>query len=493
MEAVRKIVTLCALAALLAFATARAATDALAPVWTYPADGRIASVTSSPTVYENTVFIGADDGSLYALYATGPAAGTLVPGFPLRLDGAIKGRPAVYGDRGLERVYVATTSGSLYAFRLDGASAWPVNPRAVSPASPIVSTPAVRGPYVYVTTSDGRILRFLTADGRPAGGLAYGREVETALSSAQRVSAARAHIEVEDAAGFFPAGRIRISVPGPAGAGSSADAVYTYSGLNTASKPNRLLNLSPVGGGFPSAELPEGAVVFGSGPGVSCDLSPAVPGRDDATLVITALNGVASGERNLVALKSEPNGLLPQWEAAFGARITTAPLVQESAGRLYIGVREREDDTGGRLYAVQASNGQLDARWPNGGYITFPASVEAGPWLDAASGCLFFGSADGRLYSVRAVDGAYAVAPVRLPGADAFLASPVIAGARLYLGSHNGRFYSVSPDDLSEARVYVCPEGGALDSSPSASGGVAGRDVVVVGSAAGKILAFPVE
>ena len=484
-------IVLALLATLAGAKPACAADAALSPVWTFPADGTIAPVASSPTVYKNVVYIGSDDGSLYALHATGPAAGTLLPGFPIRLDGAVKGRPAVYGDRDLERVYVATTSGSLYAFRLDGTPAWSINPRVVNPVAPIVSTPAVRGPYVFVTTSDGRILRFMTSDGRPAGGLAYGRTVRTTLSDTQGVTAIRAHLEVEDASGFFPTGRIRIDSIGPLG--EPVSTTYTYSSVNTATKPHRLLNLSPIGDGYPLAAHRKGAEVFGSGPGISCDVSPAVPGSDDATLVITALDGAAPDDRNLVALKSEPYGLLPQWEAAYGVHITTAPLVHEATGRFYIGSRDGEGASIGRLHAIQASNGQPDTRWPDAGSIEFFGAIVAGPWLDHASGRLYFGATNGFLYAVRSANGSFAFPPVRLPGADAFHATPVMAGGSLYLGSHNGRFYSVPVANPAAARFYVCPDGEPLDTSPSASGGVPGKDVVVVGSAAGKILAFPVE
>jgi hypothetical protein len=288
----------------------------LAPVWIFPSEGSLAPVASSPTVYRDTVYVGTDDGKLFALRATGPDGGKVLPGFPLQLDGAVKGRPAVYGARDGERVYVATTNGSLYAFRLDGTPAWPRNPQAVSPGAPILSTPAVRGDYVYVTTSDGRILRRHVSDGRAAGGFTYGRTVQTRLPREQRVTGTRTHIEVEDASGLFPAGRIRVISNNPLG--ETVVTTYTYSGVNTAMRPNRLMNLSPVGDGDPLALNPKDSVILGEGPGVSCNVSPAVPGRDEATFVITALDGTAAASRytpadpNLVALKSEPYGLLPQ-------------------------------------------------------------------------------------------------------------------------------------------------------------------------------------
>jgi len=410
--------------------------ESLSPVWVFPREGTIAPVASSPTVYGGVVYVGDDEGRLYALHATGPSAGTLLPGFPIQLDGAVKGRPAVYGDRGLERVYVAT-----------------------------------------------------------AGGLFYGRTVETRLAGEQHVQPSRTQMEVEDASGFFPAGRIRLVTSGPLG--DQVITTYTYSALNTAARPHRLLNLSPVGDGYPLATHPKGSVVLGTGPGISCNLSPAVPGSDDATLVITALENTAPASRfapadsNLVALKSESYGLLPQWEAVCGVSVTTAPLVNEARGLLYIG--SRDESGNGRLHALHASNGLPSARWPDGGALALRGALEAGPWHDAARGRLYFGTTTGFLYAVGAEDGAFVFPPMRLAGAGGFHATPVVAGGRLYLGSHTGRFYSVSLSDPSRVKAYASPDASPLDTSPSASGGAPGVDVVVIGSSAGKVLAFPVE
>lgn len=467
----------------------------LALTWVYPAEGTIAPVSSSPTVYDNVVYVGDDAGRLHALHATGPRAGTLLPGYPIVLEGAIKGRPAVYGARGVERLYVATTAGLLYAFRLDGSPAWPVNPQPISPGVPIISTPAVRGPYVFITTSDGRLVRRLAADGRPAGGMMYGRTVQTRLARDLPALPARTHLEVEDAAVLFPAGRIRVISDRLPGDPKSTS--FTYSAVNTAVRPHRLLNLAPVGRGSAITTIPKGSLVVGQGPGIACNLSPAVPGPDDATMLITALNGGAPArpftpaDRNLVAARSEPFGLLPQWETTLSGEITSAPLVNDQRGLLY--VASRAEVGTGFLHSLHASNGLPDARWNGGKPLPLQGVLESGPWLDSSRDRLYFGTSAGILYAVSARDGSAASTPVALPQAGGFLATPVVAGNHLFLGSTTGRFYSVPLNRPGDVRVYVAPDGKPFTASPAATGGGPGENVVVIGSQVGRIFAFPVE
>jgi outer membrane protein assembly factor BamB len=459
----------------------------------FPREGRIAPVASSPTVYGNVVYVAADDGVLYALHATGPAAGSLLPNFPIPLDGAVKGRPAVYGNLGRERVYVATVAGTLYAFNLDGTPAWN-GPQRVCPGVPIVSTPAVRGNYVYVTATNGRIIRRNAVDGSPAGGLTYGRVVQTTLSGRQSPPPAQAYLEVADARGLFSAGRIVVER-----SDISQRLEFTYSGVNTAVRPHRLLNVVPVGSGTPQLALPAGSRVIGYGPGASASASPAVPGQEDSTLVIAALDNDMSASRpgfgrNLIALKSEPYGLVPQWEATYGARITAAPTVDHNTGDLFIATwnAAASPSRGGRLYCLHASNGQ--PAWTGDGSIALNGGIlRAGPWLDRVQRVLYFGTTDGRLYGVNMADGSPAFRPTPLDGrAASFEATPLVVGGLVYIGSHSGRLYAVPWDHPEAYAVFASPVAASFDGSPSASGSTPGKDVIVVGSSAGQILAFPI-
>lgn len=469
----------------------------LAPAWVFPATGRIDPVHSSPTVYSGIVYVADDGGKLYGLWAKGRQAGTLVPGFPVQLDGPVRGRPAVYGDRGSERIYVATTKGTLYAFRLDGTPAWS---QSLGANVSIISTPAVRGPYVYVSSSNGRVYRRMAYDGSDAKGLTYGRAVWTRTPKAQRVALSPAFLEVADATRFFESGRVRVTSRGPLGDPVEID--YTYRGRNTKVKPHRLLNVAPVGVTGRTVSHPAGSIVAGFGPGARADESPAVPGTDEATLVIAALQSTGStadgvAGRNLVGLRSEPFGLVPQWEMSYGAEIHGAPVVDVRTGNLYVGSWDTAGNPGcgGELHCIRASNGLPVADWGEGGSLRLDGgAMLAGPWLDNADGSLYFGTSDGRLWGVDAANGALLFPPAALDGrAGEFASTPLVVNGRIYAGTRNGRLYSVPIDNRDAWDVYASPDGGSFDGSPSASGARPGIDVVVVGSSNGRVLAFRVQ
>jgi outer membrane protein assembly factor BamB len=265
-------------------------------------------------------------------------------------------------------------------------------------------------------------------------------------------------------------------------------------------RPNRLLNVLPVGSGLPQPILESGGAVIGFGAGASASASPAVPGQADSTLVIAALDtdmsGIRSGYgRNIVALKSEEYGLVPQWEAAYGMKITAAPTVDHATGNLFVATWNDSDETsrGGRLYCLHASNGQ--PAWPADGSIPLPGGVlKAAPWFDSASQTLLFGATNGAVYGVAVLDGAPRFRAARLDGAaGSFEATPVVVDGVAYIGSSTGRLYAFAEDRPDDFSVYISPDGGSFESSPSASGSRPGRDVVVLGSTAGKILAFTIR
>ncbi|NMC82810.1 MAG: PQQ-binding-like beta-propeller repeat protein [Armatimonadetes bacterium] len=465
----------------------------LQPEWTFPATGSIGSIHSSPTVYGNTVFVGSDDGNLYGITATGPQEGRMADGFPIALDGPIRSRPAVYGLLGRERVYVATTKGTLYAFRLDGTVLWS---QSLSPGVPIYSTPAVRGDYVYVSASNGRIYRRRVSDGSEAGGLTFGRVIVTSLAQRSRVPPSRNYLEVADARGFFDVGRVRVTSDGPFGDPVSLD--YSYSGRNLTTSPHRLLNVMPLGAGPPMIFHPTGSRVVGHGPGAQANASPAVPSTEVSTLMIAALEQtgaeISSLARNLVAVKAESYGLVPQWEAWCGPRIAGSPVIDEADGAVY--VTTWNDPTnpgaGGNLVRISAANGTRPTTWGREGVAPVRhGSPVAEPWLDTPRGLLFAATTGGALYTFDAKTGEPVSQPALLDGAAvSFTTGPTVVGDRVYIGSVSGRFYSLAVSDPNDYAVYISPDNAAIETTPSASGPVSGRDVIVVGTTTGRVLAF---
>lgn len=130
-----------------------------APVkWRYDIN---ADIHSSPAVYNSRVYIGADDGYLYAFeadLAEGVAQEYL---WKRKTGGAIHTSPAVYDpDDDAAVIYVGSDDGRLYAFDENGELQWTFNA-----LGRIRSSPAVDGDgHVYFGADDGAIYA-LFADG----------------------------------------------------------------------------------------------------------------------------------------------------------------------------------------------------------------------------------------------------------------------------------------------------------------------------------------
>jgi len=109
-------------------------------------------VRSSPTVFDGLVYVGSDDGHLYAADAeTGHVTWTFAAGGPVR------GAPAVVG----ERVYTGSDDGWVYALETPtGQESW-----RHSCESPVESSPCAVPPCLYVSALDGRLWALDLASG----------------------------------------------------------------------------------------------------------------------------------------------------------------------------------------------------------------------------------------------------------------------------------------------------------------------------------------
>jgi outer membrane protein assembly factor BamB len=105
------------------------------------------SISSSPAIVDNVVYLGSNDNRLYAFNVTTGA--TL---WVTNTGGSISSSPAV--AKGL--VYVGSQDGKLYACDAStGLQLW-----ASSPMGPISSSPAVVNGTVYVGSQDGKLYAF---------------------------------------------------------------------------------------------------------------------------------------------------------------------------------------------------------------------------------------------------------------------------------------------------------------------------------------------
>jgi outer membrane protein assembly factor BamB len=141
------------------------------PLWTAAATDAIAS---SPAVVDNVVYVGSNDGKLYALDAAGGAAtctGTPKTCTPLWVGatgGAVFSSPAVSNDR----VYVGSADKKLYAFdatperaRCTGTTPVCSPVWTAATGSVIFSSPGVQNGVVFVGSADGKLYAFDGAGG----------------------------------------------------------------------------------------------------------------------------------------------------------------------------------------------------------------------------------------------------------------------------------------------------------------------------------------
>jgi len=134
------------------------------PLWEMVTDGDVAS---SPAVSDGRVFVGSNDGKLYAADAGGVTncsgvPKTCAPLWTAVTGGPVQSSPAVVGGV----VYVGSDDGKLYAFDAAGVTDCAGSPKVCQPlwtaatGGPVVSSPAVSGGTVYVGSDDHRLYAF---------------------------------------------------------------------------------------------------------------------------------------------------------------------------------------------------------------------------------------------------------------------------------------------------------------------------------------------
>ena len=141
------------------------------PIWSSVATGGV--MDSSPTVVGGVVYVGDNDGKLYA-FAVGCASGggTCSPLWTGATVGFIAKAPAVANGK----VYVGSSDGKLYAFDAAGVTGCSGVPIACLPlwtgatGGSIWSSPAVDGGVVYVGDNDHKLYAFDAAGVTGCGG-----------------------------------------------------------------------------------------------------------------------------------------------------------------------------------------------------------------------------------------------------------------------------------------------------------------------------------
>jgi eukaryotic-like serine/threonine-protein kinase len=274
-------------------------------VWSYTTGG---AVTSSPAVVDGVVYIGSNDHNVYALdAATGAYKWSYTTG------AGISSSPAV--ANGI--VYIGCDDHSVYA--LDADDGTPVWSHLVG--SFVVSAPAVVNGVVYFGCFDGNVYALNTADGSPKWTYSTG----SPMSSSPAV------------------------VDGVVYIGNNNNILYVLD----ASTGALLWSFTADSGGiYTSPAVADGIVYFGSGNGRIYALH-----ADDGT---------------------------PVWDYYDSNNLLSSPAVAN--GRVYIGSQNY------RLNVLDAASGAFLWSYPTGNWVQSSPAV--------ANGKVYFGCMDGKVYAL---------------------------------------------------------------------------------------------
>jgi outer membrane protein assembly factor BamB len=155
--------------------------------------------------------------------------------------------------------------------------------------------------------------------------------------------------------------------------------------------------------------------------------SPAIGGASLYATILERRRGTRAGRIVSLWLK----GGRRKWSRNLSSRSESSPLLHR--GRVYFGTE------GGTLYCLNAHNGRTVWRYQADG------AIKGSPTLD--EGKLYFGDYAGHVHAVRLRDGrkVWEAAPAsRALRGGRFYATAAVAFGRVFIGSTDGRMYSLS-------------------------------------------------
>jgi outer membrane protein assembly factor BamB len=382
--------------------------------WQYPSSGTIGTIRSTPAVADDgTIYVGSDDGHLYAINPDGTLKWQSV------LIGAVRSSPAV-GFGGV--VYVGSDDGNLYAFQPDSASP---NPPlySYSTGGAVRSSPVIgAGGKVYVGSDDEKFY-----------GLTPDLTKEWEFTAAGPISFGRPAVDMD--------GVLYISHRN-----NSNGRVYA---LNPA---QRELATPPA---FPAVK--EWSFDIGDG-------NDYMPGIDPSTGIIYSDR---SGNRLVAIDKNDVMGMVDatnyEWEFLNGTDIDSTPVVGEG-GIVYFG------DDNNKLFAINPADRETDlskqtlnptSEWVfvTGGEIDNTPAI-------APDGTILVVSNDDNLYAVNP-DGTekwtFAISVDPVDGGLPNSSPTVLSNAFIYVGSSEGKLYSINdfaiPRNIKEELITSINDG----------------------------------
>jgi outer membrane protein assembly factor BamB len=312
-------------------------------------------VSSGAALADGIVYIGSDDGAVYAFAA---ASGRLVRRF--RTSGAVTGGVTVADGT----LFAGSADHLVYAFSIaSGRKSW-----TYPTGGPVHCTPAVANGTVYIGSDDQYVYALHAGTGRLVGRYRTGGAVRSGpqpgaqgYDSFVYVASEDGHVYGLDTKARF---QWRYATSGPVIAG----ALYALGGVYVCDVSGHLYGLfgtGPAGGVW---ERPVGGAVRGT------------PTFTGATLLVGSA-GSTVGAFNLY-------GGAPQWRYP-----TTGPV---NSGPATDGTTVYAGDEAGYLYAIDLTGTSITSRW------TYPVRAPVRSQILVANGVVYFGSLDHHVYALRA-------------------------------------------------------------------------------------------
>ena len=401
----------------------------LGVAWTATTGGSIGH--SSPVVANGIVYVGSEDGKLYA-YAVGcnVGGGSCAPLWEAVTGSGIESAPAV--DGGV--VYIGSMDHKLYAFDAAGIAQCSVlagvkycNPLWTgTTGNAIWGSPAVANGYVYVGAMDGKVYAF---------SLSASTMATTCLGAAP-TRTCNAAWTATVGSGLTP----MMSSPAVVASGPSAASL-----LFVTSTDGNLYAFDPSGGWFCSGSYPnktcqamwkgdEGHLLYAS-PSVANNLVYTVDqdGNVEAYVADSSYAGCSGLSPNRVCP--------PEWESGGYGRMHSSPAV--TTGAVYAGTY------GGSLYGFDAYGSTQHCTFNGQSFVCSSLwhGVAVGPMESSpaiANGVVYVGSEDGRLYAYAAACATATCSPLWTSPATGgpIDSSPAVSNGVVYVGSNDGKLYA---------------------------------------------------
>jgi outer membrane protein assembly factor BamB len=341
--------------------------------WTATTGG---AVQSSPAVAaDGTVYVGSNDGKLYALTSDGTTR------WSKSLVGAVHGSPAIGADG---TIYVGSDLSGLYALNpADGSTRWTFSSIPQVRSSPVLgsdgtiyfaASPQILTTSFYGLTSAGATRFHTSVNGQTSSAPAIGPNGTVYLATDGTLLVAKTLYAFNPKTGL-PAWSAQVgaagvtSVSGPAVGADGTIYVGTGSSAGTA---------------WVKAYTPNGALKWmypiTCGVLTDCGVSATPAIGPDGNVY------VGSDDGRFWAIRS---GDVPSllWQVTSGSRIEASAAI-DASGTIYIGGAGND-----RLVALRSADGSVVFSTTAGGPIRSSAAIDA-------YGTVYFGSDDAKVYSV---------------------------------------------------------------------------------------------